>query len=125
MKKEESLQLAICNYLRHQYPKVIFTCDLSSGMKLSIGQAVRASKMKSSRGLPDLMIFEPNKHYNGLFLELKSKTPYKKNGELLSDQHLREQLNILKRLIDNGYKAMFSFGFDETKDIIDQYLNQK
>jgi hypothetical protein len=125
MKKEESLQLAVCNYLRYQYPDVIFTCDLSSGMKLSIGQAVKAKKMKSSRGLPDMMIFEPNKNYNGLFLELKSKSPFKKSGELLQDEHLQEQVSILQRLTSNGYRAVFATGFDEAKKIIDQYLNDK
>ncbi len=123
MKKEESLQLAVCNYLRHQYPNVIFTCDLSSGMKLSIGQSVKASKMKSSRGLPDLMIFEPQSGYHGLFIELKTTDPFKKSGELRKDTHLEEQDFIMKQLYKKGYCCHFGYGFDQCKYIIDSYMN--
>ena len=73
MKAEQHLQSQVCEYLRYQYPDVIFCCDMAAGMRLNIGQAVRAKKLRSSRGLPDVMIFEPNCLYRGLFLELKTK----------------------------------------------------
>jgi hypothetical protein len=125
MKKEESLQLAVCNYLRYQYPDVIFTCDLSSGMKLSIGQAVKAQKMRSSKGMPDLMIFEPRGEYHGLFIELKTVSPYLKNGNIKTNQHLIEQNAIKCRLISKGYYATFGIGFDECEKIIDNYFKLK
>jgi hypothetical protein len=125
MKKEESLQLAVCNYLRYQYPDVIFTCDLSSGMKLSIGQAVKAQKMRSSKGMPDLMIFEPRGDRHGLFIELKTVSPYLKNGDIKTNQHLIQQDEIRKRLFSKGYHSTFGVGFDQCKSIIDYYLKTK
>lgn len=123
MKKEESLQLSVCKYLKLQYPQVIFCCDFAAGIKLNIGQAVKASKMRSSRGLPDIMIFQPNKHNHGLFIELKTKSPYLKDGVTLrKDEHLEQQNEILNSLILRGYGACFAIGFDEAKDIIDTYL---
>jgi len=118
---EESIQIAVCRYMSHQYPDVIYTSE-GSGIRLTIGQAVKAKKLRSEGGLPDLMIFEPRGQYYGLFLELKKVSPYKKNGELKSDKHLHEQNEILNRLSGKGYYAEFATGIDEAIKIIDLYL---
>lgn len=127
-KKEESIQLAVCTYLKLQYPDVIFTCDLSSGMKLTIGQAVKAAKMRSGRGLPDIMILEPRGEgefrYSGLMIELKSEKAGNKNGTVKQTDHVREQAEVLKALEKRGYMAKFAIGFSEAKSIIDFYLAQ-
>lgn len=118
--------MAVCTYLRLQYPDIIFTCDLSSGMKLTIGQAVRATKMRSSRGLPDIMILEPRGEgelkYCGLMIELKSEKAGNKNGTVKQTDHVREQQEILTRLEKKGYMAKFAIGFSEAQSIIDFYL---
>lgn len=131
-KKEERVQIAICNYIRLQYPSVIFTCDLSSGLRLPIWISAMHKKMRSSRGLPDLFIAKEGKygegphygHYNGLFIEIKKDgTVVKlKNGSLPADKHLREQAAILEQLRNSGYRAEFCVGFDEAKNLIDEYL---
>ena len=124
MKSEEKLQIAVCKYLKLQYPDVIFTAE-SSGLKLTIGQAVIAKQLRSSKGLPDLMIFEPNKYYNGLFIELKKEGTRLKNGDMPSTKHIKEQEHILCSLFAKGYYACFACGFDEAKKIIDNYLKLK
>jgi hypothetical protein len=125
-KREESIQIAVCTYLKLQYPDVIFTCDLSSGMKLTIGQSVKSAKMRSSRGLPDIMILEPRGEgefrYSGLCLELKSEKAGNKNGTVKQTDHVREQQEILNRLEKKGYMARFAIGFSEAQQIIDFYL---
>lgn len=123
MKQEENIQIAVCTYLKLQYPGIIFTCDLSSGMKLTIGQAVKAKKMRSSRGMPDLMILEPRGNHHGLFLELKNKgfKVLNKHDNWISE-HIKEQSYILHTLREKKYCAAFSCGFDEAKTIIDDYL---
>ena len=127
-KREESIQIAVCNYLKSDYPDVIFTCDLSSGMKLTIGQAVKAQKMRSGRGLPDIMILEPRGEgefrYCGLMIELKSEKAGNKNGTVKQTDHVREQAEVLKALEKRGYMARFAIGFSEAKTIIDFYLAQ-
>ncbi len=121
MKTEEKLQIAVCKYLKLQYPDVIFTAE-SSGLKLTIGQAVIAKQLRSNKGLPDLMIFEPNKYYHGLFIELKKEGTRLKNGNMPNTEHIREQGEILTKLRTLGYCATFACGFDEAKEIIDNYL---
>jgi hypothetical protein len=124
---EKSLHAAICDYIRMQYPKVLFNSDLSGSMKLTIGQAVQLKKLRSSRGFPDLTIYEPRKQFHGLFLELKreGEVIYKRDRHTLKTPHLVEQVETIKRLNQLGYFAAFAIGFDEARHYIDIYLNPK
>lgn len=127
-KKEENLQLAVCKYLDFKYPNVIYTSDLS-GIKLSIGSAVKAKKGRCKRfKIPDLLILEPNKFDKGLFLELKTSKDelYLKDGiTLRNSEHIQSQLETLKKLKSLGYQACFSCGLQETIDKIDYYMNNR
>lgn len=125
VKKDEfSEQKALCEYLSLQYPDVIFASDLS-GIRLPQGLAVKIKSLKCRRGIPDVFIYEPRKGFYGLAIELKATgvTVYKQNGELKSDDHLKEQEEMLLRLCAKGYNACFCFGFDYAKIIVDQYLS--
>ena len=121
--KEEAVHIAICDYIRAKYPYAIFTSE-SSGIRVFWKQAKALKRMRSSAGLPDIMIFEPRKSYYGLFLEVKREdfSVYKKDGGLVSNAHIQEQENILFRLKQRGYMAEFVRGFDDAKAIIDYYL---
>ena len=121
--KEADIHIAICTYIKTQYPNVIFTSE-SSGIRVSMYQAKILKKMRSCAGLPDIMIFEPRKSYYGLFLEVKRENfaVYKKDGGLVSNTHIAEQEEILHRLKQRGYFAEFVRGFDDAKAIIDYYL---
>jgi hypothetical protein len=127
MKKqpEFELQSAICRYLSYQYGEVLFLSDTIASLKLTPAQANRNKKIqKFGFSCPDLLILEPRNGYNGLFIELKVETPFKKNGEIKAskDDHLKNQLEAINKLNEKGYMAVFSWGFDMTKDIIDNYL---
>lgn len=119
--KEQALQIAVATYLKLQYPNVIFTAE-GSGLPLSKAQAGMSKAMRSSSGLPDMIILSPQKNYHGLCIELKVKSPYKKNGELLKSEHLAEQEQILDRLQNLGYLAVFATGFNAAKEMIDLYF---
>lgn len=126
--KEEQIQMAVCEYLRNNYPNVIWFCDVASGLKLPIWIATKHSKMRSSRGLPDLFIAhtKPMKYeddsYGGLFIELKKDGIRLKNGSMPKTEHIREQEAILDRLRLLGYKCEFGVGYDECVKLIDDYL---
>lgn len=62
--------------------------------------------------------------YAGLMIELKREGTriYKKNGELVSNEHIQEQAEMLNELRERGYAARFAVGFDQAKQIIDDYL---
>jgi hypothetical protein len=126
MKNETNLQIAICNYLKLQYPNVIFFSE-PSGLRVSIGQAVQLKKMRSIGKLPDLFIAEPGKSlsgekWHGLFIEIKAENIFKQDGSLKKNEHLEAQNKMLILLNQKGYRAFFGVGFDSCKQIIDDYL---
>lgn len=124
MKHEEfKLQQNICKYLESQYPNVLFYSDTIANMKLTIYQGARNKTIqKNGFKMPDLVILQPNYYHAGLMIELKIKSHYKKNGELLSNEHLKGQQESINQLNALGYKACFSVGFEQTKKIIDEYM---
>ncbi len=129
MKPEQLLTQKVARYLQTQYPKIIYKFDLSSDQKLSIFQSKRNSTLQGiwSKGSPDLSIFRAAGGYHGLFIELKAdgKSPYKLNGELKKDKHLENQDEFHQKLRDEGYYVTFATGFNETKNILDNYLKDK
>ena len=104
IKKEEILHLKVCDYLRKNYPDVLFRTDFSSGMKMSPGQAAKHKKFQRKRAWPDLFITESgfvefkedgligHLRKNGMFLELKADGVklYKKDGTLRKNKHIEE-----------------------------------
>lgn len=125
-KKEEQLSKSVSRYLKLQYPDVVFTCD-SSGIRLTIGQATVLKAQRSTHKIPDMIILKPNAEYHGLILELKSEdsSPYLKDGSLSKGQHIQEQNQTLTALLNIGYYAVFIVGFNQAKEVIDNYMANK
>ena len=123
---EAVLQQQVADYLRLQYPNVLFHSDFGSGIKLTMGQAVKQKRQNGGRrAWPDMFLAEPTKRHNGLFIELKREGARikKKNGDWASD-HIAEQADVLDRLEFRGYKAVFAVGFEEAKEVIDKYMTK-
>ena len=127
---EKILTQQVAEYLKLKFPKVIFHIDFGSGCKLTMGQAMYQKKL-NNRAFPDLFIAEPrwvgvdhNELKCGLFIELKKDgtTIYKKDGTIVSNEHLREQEIVLQGLRYKGYEASWGIGFEQTRQIIDDYL---
>jgi hypothetical protein len=125
-RSEEELQIALCQYIKMQYPKVVFFSE-HSGLRVGFGQAKKMKEMRSVGKLPDLFIAYPNGKFHGFFLELKVEgtTIFKRDGELVADPHIKAQFNTLVTLHKLGYAAMFGIGFDHAKKKVDGYLNMK
>jgi hypothetical protein len=124
---EYDLQVAVCRYLSYQYPDVEYMSDTIANLKLTQTQASRNKKFqKNGFKCPDILILEPRNNFSGLFIELKLETPFKKDGQIKAsaNDHLKGQLETIEKLNAKGYKAYFSWGFDMTKEIIDNYLKQ-
>ena len=146
MTSEADLQVQVADYLRLQYPNVMFHSDFGSGIKLTMGQAIKQKRQNGGRkSWPDMFLAEPivrdsetgqfykgnyypaKQVYNGLFIELKRQGTriYKKDGTLTANEHIQEQAKMLEELRKRGYMAEFACGFDEAKEIIDMYLEGK
>jgi len=121
---EKDVHLAVVNYLKLQYPGVLFRSDTGAGMKLTIGQAKAQKAIQNGMAWPDLFIAYPNSKYHGLFLELKDGSVKLRgaNGKY-KPGHISKQHECLRCLSNKGYCAVFAVGFDRAKEIIDWYLN--
>lgn len=124
---EKDLQIQICQYIKLQYPSVIFFSEPSGLYLKSWNQRKQLRAMRSFGKLPDLFVARPKVNvdgsvFHGLFIELKVDSVWKKDGTLMKNPHLEKQSATLKRLYDCGYYAVFGCGFEETKNIIDNYL---
>jgi len=127
MKHQEFvLQKAVCRFLELQYPNVLFLSDTIGNVKLTESQAIRNKLIqKKDFKCPDLLILEPNKFYKGLFIELKIKSPYKLNGELLKNDHLEAQRLSMQQLTAKGYLCFFKWEFDDIKELINWYMKNR
>lgn len=120
---EYILQRQVCEYLKTAYPKIYFLSDTVAQIKLTFSQQSRNKAIQCSRfKCPDLLILCPANGYHGLFIELKAKTPFKLNGELLKDEHLQGQAETIAELNRLGYMACFGWEFEQVRRIIDEYL---
>ena len=122
---EYHLQVAVTQYLRSQYPKIYFMSDTVAQVHLTDPQKRRNQSIQDSKfHCPDIIIFETRSGFGGLFLELKSETPWKKNGEIkASDKdHLKKQLETINTLVKKGYVATFVWSYEMAKTVIDNYL---
>ena len=119
---EARLQQQVVRYVRYQYPKIMFKCDLN-GVHLTIAQYTKLKALGNTKGHPDLVFYEARHGYNGLFIELKiDKTRlFSSTGNPVTE-HIREQNAYLEELRQRGYKAEFAVGFAQAKEIIDEYL---
>ena len=124
---EYDLQKSICTYLKRQYPQINFLSDTVASVKLTAIQGVRNKAIqKDGFKAPDLMIFKPKNGYAGLFIELKTESPFYKGQycELKKNAHIEQQSKDLTRLNIEGYFASFAWSFDMAKAIIDYYMNE-
>lgn len=123
--QEYQLQKQVCAYLNAQYPDVLYLSDTIASVRLTMPQAMRNKAIqKNGFKCPDLLILEPKNGYSGLFIELKTESPYKKDGTLKKSDHLEGQKETMLQLFSKGYWTQFSWGFEMTKKVIDDYLKE-
>ena len=124
---EFELQKAVCRWLSFQFPKVLYLSDTVASVKLTIPQQNRNKLIqKNDFHPPDLLILEPNKEYKGLFIELKVKSIYKKDGvTLLKSEHLENQQKTINELKAKGYYACFSWSLEMTLQKINSYMTNQ
>ncbi len=96
-----------------QIPQLALLHGDASGIRVSIGAAVKMKRAGAIKGWPDLFLPIPIKNHYGLFIELK-----RIRGGHLSD----EQRHIHAMLTHYGYQVSVCRGADEAIKAITQYL---
>jgi len=96
-----------------EYPELEMLVGSMNGVRLTIGQAVKAKKAGMKKGYPDLSLDVARGKYHGLRIELK-----KKKGDVRS----WDQAMWLAWLTEQGYYAVVAKGEDEAKEILMRYI---
>tara|TARA_B100000212_G_C27108282_1_gene419421 strand:+ start:202 stop:576 length:375 start_codon:yes stop_codon:yes gene_type:complete len=112
--KEDKMQNKVMNYIRNKYSNAIYT-HISNEGRRSPFERYKMKILGSKAGLPDIMIFNPNKFYNGLAIELK--IGYNKPSE--------NQKKWLQDLEKAGWHATWSNDLDKVITTIDNYFNNE
>ena len=124
---EKKVHQQVCDYLKMQYPNVIFTSD-ASGMRVSMGLRMELKRKRCNRFvIPDLIILHPNKSWHGLIIEIKNKASewYNKDGVIkINNEHIYKQWQSLYQLSKLNYCAEVGVGFDGCRRIIDNYFGK-
>ena len=113
---EERVQIAIVEYVKMQYPNALLTATMGGQFQKHYSQRLKAKRTGYLKGVSDLLIFEPNETYYGLFIELKKdKKSYP----------TKEQKMFIENALKRGYYAICCKGFDHCREIIDKYFNNE
>lgn len=80
----------------------------------NIHEGLKLKRTGVKRGTPDLAIPLPRKPYHGLYIELKRQ----KGGKPTP-----EQVDWINFLNNVGYRAEISYGFEDAKQLILNYLS--
>tara|TARA_R110002020_G_scaffold147433_1_gene322782 strand:+ start:1156 stop:1590 length:435 start_codon:yes stop_codon:yes gene_type:complete len=112
---EYELQKSVVKYLQLQYPLAKFCASLG-GIRTSYTQAVKAKASGYIKGFPDLQICYPTRKSCGLFLEIK------KDRKSYASKSQHEWIEYLNEV---GYTAKVCKGFDECKEVIDDYMDKQ
>ena len=109
---EDQLQKQVADYLRWQYPKLLWIHCPNGGYR-NPREAARFKSMGVLPGVADLLIFCPKNVYNGLCIELKVK-PNKQSDS---------QKEFEKRIKEVYWDYHLCYTFEDAKNIIDKYLS--
>lgn len=109
--KEDVLQRGVIAYIKAQYPEA-FVVHIPNEGRRSMFERYKFKTLGGVSGMPDLMIYNPNKYRNGLAIELKYGT----------NRPTKNQLECLKKLQELDWEAFWSADFDYIKQRIDQYF---
>jgi hypothetical protein len=112
--KEDVLQNQVMRYIGLKYPTALYTHVANEGKRTPFEQ-YKMKYLGTKPGIPDIMIFDPNKTNNGLAIELKAG--YNKPTP--------NQKKWLKSLENKNWLAVWSNNLDECIEIIDKYFNNK
>jgi hypothetical protein len=80
---------------------------------------------KKGFACPDMIIFAGRCGFNGMLLELKKESPFKKDGYLKTIKHLHNQNQAHRDLTNQSFYARFVWSFDMAKDLLDWYFEVK
>jgi len=119
IESEHSCQCAIFEWskvMSVKHPELKYLSGSLNGVRLTIGQAMKAKKVGMVKGYPDIFLPVSKMGFHGLFIELKRK----KGGKTSPAQY-----DWIDFLVGQGYHATVCYGKSDAIWEIRQYLGIK
>ena len=99
---------------RHKYPELDWMFAIPNGGLRNVRVAVKLKAEGVRAGVPDIFLPIPRGGSSGLFIELKIKP----------NKITQKQSEWLTALARHQYEAVVAYGWEEAKEIIENYLNK-
>lgn len=112
---EASEQMALiswCDLQSIKYHELKLIFHIANGGTRNKLEAANLKRQGVKAGVPDLFLPVARHGYNGLFIEMK----YGKN------KATEKQKEWIKKLNEQGYKAIVCNGFEEAREAIEKYI---
>lgn len=109
--KEDMLQNMVINYIKLQYPKALVIHPYNEGKRTPF-ERFKFKYLGGVSGVPDVLVFTPNYHKNGLAIELK----------IGRNKPTKSQSLMIDALRTCNWSVHVSNDFDDCKRIIDLYF---
>ena len=108
---EDNLQMVCASFL--DYSNVLW-CHVANERQTSKIAGLRLKKKGVKSGVPDILIFEPNKEYSGLAVELK----------VAPNKPTDNQKKWLKDLSNKNWRTEICYNFSEFENVVNSYLKK-
>lgn len=114
--EEQATLFHWCDMVNGKYPELQLLFHIPNGGERRKSEAARMKAEGVKPGVPDLFLPVARVNYHGLFIEMK-----RRKGGRVSD----EQREWIGNLLANGYAVEVCRGWEEAKDAIENYLDEK
>ena len=111
---EDKLQNAVMQYIAVQYPDALVAHIPNEGKRTPF-ERYKFKYLGGKAGIPDVMVFCPNKTFCGLAIELKAGR----------NKPTPAQVEWLEKLNNCGWAAYCLNDFEKCKEILDNYFLNK
>lgn len=110
--KEQAALFSMAARAAVKYPELELLNGSLNGVRLTIGQAVKAKKSGMKKGYPDIFLPVPRREWHGLYIEMKAQ----------GGRAQPEQKEWMRRLTEQGYYCTVCWSAVEAWDEIVAYL---
>jgi len=111
---EHDIQVRLIDLLKSIEPKPLYSATVG-GVRLAMHTAKKMKQAGYSKGIPDLLIFEPKGMYVGLAIEVKT----------LKGRPSPEQRAWIRDLNSRGWRAEICKGYESCASLIKEYFEIK
>lgn len=114
--QEQTTLFEWAEFMSRKWPELRYMHHIPNGGSRNAIEAARLKQQGVKAGIPDIFLPCARGKYHGLYIEMKRR----KGGRVSI-----EQKKMLIALQDQGYKAVVCQGWEEAKDTITSYMEEK